>query len=114
MIPVSSTATLWITPGSKGAALSMQRTPPHGRASWFAQAKAICSRGLWGVLESPGGQRGLCGLVPDGNSCVRLRLRSGGSRMLPTAEGAVFVDEILPISAIGFVDALGSTQQLHC
>ena len=114
MIPVSSTATLWITPGSKGAALSMQRTPANGRASWFAQAEAICSRGLWGVLESPDGRRALCGLVPDGSSSVRLQLHAGGTRWLPTVDGAVVVDEIEPIRAIGFVDALGYQQQLPC
>lgn len=41
MIPLWSTATLWITPGSKGAALSMQRTPARGRASWFAQSDLL-------------------------------------------------------------------------
>ena len=114
MIPLSRTATLWITPGSRGAALSIQRTPAHGRASWFARPESICSRGLWGVLESPDRWRALCGLVPDGNSSVRLQLRAGGTRSLPTVEGGVVVDEIEPISAIGFVDAFGSQQQLPC
>jgi hypothetical protein len=114
MIPFSSTATLWITPGSKGAALSMQRAPPHGRASWFAQVDAIYSRGLWGVLESPDGRRALCGLVPDGNSSVRLQLRAGGTRCLLTVEGGVVVDDIELISAIGFVDAVGSRRQQAC
>jgi hypothetical protein len=113
-IPLSSTATLWITPGSKGAALSMQRKPVRGRASWFAEAESICSRGLWGLLESPDGRRSLCGIVPDGNSHVRLQLRAGEARSLPTKEGAVVVDDIEPIRVIGFVDAYGSQQQHPC
>jgi len=114
MIPFSSTATLSITPGSRGAALSMQRTPPDGRASWFAEAEAIYTRGLWGVLESPDRRRALCGLVPDGNSAVRLQLRGGGTDCLPTVQGGVVVDDIESISAIGFVDAVGSQQQQAC
>jgi hypothetical protein len=114
MIPLSSTATLWITPGSKGAALSIQRTPARGRASWFAEAGSICSRGLWGVLESPDGQRSLCGIVPDGNSHIRVGSRAGEARSLPTKEGAAVVDDIDPIRAIGFINAYGSQQQLPC
>lgn len=114
MIPFSSAATRRITPGSEGVALSMRRTPPHGRASWFAEVEAIYSRGLWGVLESPDGRRALCGLVPDGNSSVRLQLRAGGTRRLSTVQGGVVVDDIEPISAIGFVHALGSQQQQPC
>jgi len=83
----------------------VQRTPARGRASWFAEAESICSRGLWGVLESLDGRRAVCGLVPDGNSCVRLQLRAGGTHSLPTVEGGVVVDEIELISAIGFADA---------
>ena len=92
----------------------MQRTPARGRASWFAEAESICSRGLWGVLESLDGRRAVCGLVPDGNSCVRLQLRAGGTHSLPTVEGGVVVDEIELISAIGFADAFGAQQQLPC
>ena len=37
-------------PGSKGAALLMQRIPAHGRASWFASAESMCS---FAALECP-------------------------------------------------------------
>jgi hypothetical protein len=114
MIPLSSAATLWIIPGSEGAALSMQRTPERGRGSWFALTESICSGGLWGLMENPEGRRSLCGLVPDGNPCVQLELRAGGIRSLTTVEGGVLIDEIEPVSAIGFLDASGSPQQVSC
>jgi hypothetical protein len=114
VISLSTAATLWITPGSTGAALSMQRTPARGRGSWFGLTESICSGGLWGLMESLEGRRSLCGLVPDGNTCVRLQLRAGGTRSLPTVEGGVVIDEIELIRAVDFFDAFGSLQQLPC
>jgi hypothetical protein len=113
MIPMSSTTRLWITPGSKGAALSMERIPTHGRGSWFAAVES-CSRGIWDLTESLDRRRALCGLVPDGNARVRLQLRAGGTQSLPTVEGAVLVTEIERISAVGFLDAFGSQQEIPC
>jgi len=51
MVLLPGDAKVWITPGSKGAALTRQAIPAHGRGSHFSRVDRICLHGLWDLSE---------------------------------------------------------------
>lgn len=110
-VPASSTARVWLTPGSVGLALSQENVPAHGRGTHFASAESACSRGAWGLAEDLEGRRWLVGLVPDSNQVVELELRDGASKTVRTVEGVVVVRELDGIRAVRFRDAVGDCQR---
>jgi len=83
----SSTARVWVTPGSHGLALSQENVPAHGRGTHFASAESACSRGAWGMAEDLEGRRWLVGLVPDSNEVVEWEWRGDASKTVHTVEG---------------------------
>jgi hypothetical protein len=103
----SSTASVWLTPGSHGLALSQENVPARGRGTHFASAESACSRGAWGMAEDLEGRRWLVGVVPDSNQVVELELRDGASKTVRTVEGVVVIRELDRILAVRFRDAVG-------
>jgi hypothetical protein len=110
-VPASSTARVWITPGSRGLALSQENVPAHGRGMHCASVEAACSRGVWGLAEDLESDRWLVGLVPDSNRVVELELRDGASKTVHTVEGVVVIRELDRILSIRFRDAVGDLQR---
>ena len=110
-VPASSTARVWITPGSRGLALSQENVPAYGRRLHCASAEAACSHGVWGPAEDLEGDRWLVGLVPDSNRVVQLELRDGVSKTVRTVEGVVVIRELDRIVSIRFQNAVGDLQR---
>jgi len=114
MVELAGAARVWLTPCCRGAALSRENIPAHGRGSSFGSVEAVCSRGLWGLTEDLQGRRWLTGLVPDGNPVVCLELHDGEEHVVPTVQGVVVVKELERVQAIAFQDAAGSSQRQTC
>jgi hypothetical protein len=111
MVELAGLARVWLTPGSRGAALSRERIPAHGRGSSFGEVEAVCAHGRWGLTEDLQGRRWLTGLVPDGNAVVRLELNDDEEQVVSTVQGVVLVKDLERVRAVAFMDVSGGSQR---
>jgi hypothetical protein len=107
-------AKVWITPGSKGAALTREAISAHGRGSHFGSVDRICAHGLWGLTENLDGGRSLTGLVPDGNDRVSVVRADGSDETITPVDGIVFLTRIDDVKELVFLDAYESQQRQGC
>ncbi len=110
-VPVSSGARVWVTPGSRGLALSKEKVPARGRGTHFASVDAAVCHGVWGLTEDLEGHRWLAGLVPDSNEVVELEFRDGANRTVRAVEGVVVIEELDRLLAVQFRSAVGDLQR---
>lgn len=110
LVSVSSWHKAWVTPGTRGAALSRRsedRDGGYSTGTWSGPAESVASRGLSGWSESLEVRQTFYGLVPDGNQDVTLNLLDGEILIVPVVENVFVVSPPGRVRSVEFLNAAG-------